>query len=124
MAWVLSTVQKISLEEGAPELPGFFVGQAESSPALTLVFEDTKTAQECAKCDEAHPRQGRGHESARLSPATSRRARLPWQRSPRAGDANSPAPSLAWPYSPQRALRASRAGQKAISWGQPRFTAD
>jgi hypothetical protein len=48
MAWVLSTVQKISLEEGAPELPGFFVGQAESSPALTLVFEDTKTAQECA----------------------------------------------------------------------------
>ena len=28
MAWVLSTVQSISLEEGAPELPGFFVGQA------------------------------------------------------------------------------------------------
>ena len=24
MAWVLSTVQSISLEEGAPELPGFF----------------------------------------------------------------------------------------------------
>jgi len=110
MAWVLSTVQKISLEEGAPELPGFFVGQAESSPALTLVFEDTKTAQECA--------------NAMKRPATSRRARLPWQRSPRAGDANRPAPSLAWPYSPQRALRASRAGQKAISWGQPRFTAD
>jgi hypothetical protein len=37
-----STVQSISLEEGAPELPGFFLGQAESSPALTLVFEDTK----------------------------------------------------------------------------------
>src|SRR5262249_19318827 len=48
MAWVLSTVQMISLEEGAPELPGFFVGQAESSPALTLVFGDTKTAEECA----------------------------------------------------------------------------
>jgi hypothetical protein len=44
----LSTVQSISLEEGAPELPGFFLGQAESSPALTLVFEDTKTAEECA----------------------------------------------------------------------------
>jgi len=48
MAWVLSTVQNISLEEGAPELPGFFIGQAESSPALTLVFNDTKTAEECA----------------------------------------------------------------------------
>jgi hypothetical protein len=35
-------------EEGAPELPGFFLGQAESSPALRLVFEDTKTAEECA----------------------------------------------------------------------------
>ena len=48
MARVLSTVQNISLEEGAPELPGFFLGQAESSPALPLVFEDTETAQECA----------------------------------------------------------------------------
>ena len=48
MAWVLSTVQMISLEEDAPEFPGFFVGQAESSPALTLVFKDTKTAEECA----------------------------------------------------------------------------
>jgi hypothetical protein len=26
MAWVLSTVQSISLEEGAPELTGFFLG--------------------------------------------------------------------------------------------------
>jgi hypothetical protein len=48
MAWVLSTVQSISLEEGAPELPGFFLGQSESSPALTLVFEDIKIAEECA----------------------------------------------------------------------------
>jgi hypothetical protein len=36
------------LRRAAPELPGFFLGQAESSPALTLVFEDTKTAEECA----------------------------------------------------------------------------
>jgi hypothetical protein len=41
MAWIVSTVQNISLEDGAPELPG-------SSTALALVFEDIKTAQECA----------------------------------------------------------------------------
>jgi hypothetical protein len=29
----VSTVQSISLEEGAPELPGFFVGQSSSSPS-------------------------------------------------------------------------------------------
>jgi hypothetical protein len=47
MAWSVGTVQYISLEEGAPELPGFFI-QEGSSPALTLVFEDRKTAEECA----------------------------------------------------------------------------
>jgi hypothetical protein len=47
MAWTVSTMQYISLEEGAPELPGFFV-QESSSPALILVFEDPKTAEECA----------------------------------------------------------------------------
>jgi hypothetical protein len=34
MAWIVSTVQSISLEEGAPELPGFFVGQSTSSAEL------------------------------------------------------------------------------------------
>jgi hypothetical protein len=47
MAWIVGTVQNISLEEGAPELPGFFI-QEGSSPALALVFEDIETAQECA----------------------------------------------------------------------------
>jgi hypothetical protein len=47
MAWIVGTVQNISLEDGAPELPGFFI-QEGSSPALALVFEDIKTAQECA----------------------------------------------------------------------------
>jgi hypothetical protein len=47
MAWIVGTVQNISLEEGAPERPGFFI-QEGSSPALTLVFEDVKTARECA----------------------------------------------------------------------------
>jgi hypothetical protein len=48
MAGNVSTVQSISLEEGAPELPGFFVGQSTSSAELTLVFEDVTTAEECA----------------------------------------------------------------------------
>ena len=48
MAWIVSTVQSISLEEGPPELPGFFVGQSSSSAELTLVFEDVTTAEECA----------------------------------------------------------------------------
>jgi hypothetical protein len=48
MAWIVSTVQSISLEEGAPELPGFFVGQSTSSAELTFVFEDVTTAEECA----------------------------------------------------------------------------
>ena len=46
MAWIVSTVQSISLEEGSPELPGFFVEG--SSAELTLVFEDATTAEECA----------------------------------------------------------------------------
>jgi hypothetical protein len=47
MAWIVSTVQKMSLEEGAPERPGFFIEEG-SSPALAVVFEDVKTALECA----------------------------------------------------------------------------
>lgn len=46
MAWIVGTVQNISLEEGAPERPGFFI-QEGSSPALALVFEDVNTAHEC-----------------------------------------------------------------------------
>jgi hypothetical protein len=47
MAWIVGSVQNISLEEGLPERPGFFI-QEGSSPALELVFEDAKTARECA----------------------------------------------------------------------------
>jgi hypothetical protein len=39
VAWIVGTVQNISLEEGAPERPGFFI-QEGSSPALALVFEE------------------------------------------------------------------------------------
>jgi hypothetical protein len=48
MAWIVSTVQSISLEQGLPDRPGFFIEQQGSSPTLTLVFEDKKTADECA----------------------------------------------------------------------------
>jgi hypothetical protein len=46
VAWIVGTVQNISLEEGAPERPGFFI-QEGSSPALALVFEDVNNAHEC-----------------------------------------------------------------------------
>jgi hypothetical protein len=48
MAWIVSTVQSISLAEGLPDRPGFFIEQQGSSPTLTVVFEDRKTADECA----------------------------------------------------------------------------
>jgi hypothetical protein len=42
-------VQSISLEEGLPNRPGFFVGPSDSPTTLTLVFEDLATAEDCAK---------------------------------------------------------------------------
>jgi hypothetical protein len=44
MAWIVSTVESICFEDG----PGFVVQEEGSSPTLTLVFEDRKTADECA----------------------------------------------------------------------------
>jgi hypothetical protein len=49
MAWIVGTVQSISLEEGLPNRPGFFVGPSDSPTTLTLVFEDLATAEDCAK---------------------------------------------------------------------------
>jgi hypothetical protein len=46
-AIVVSTVQSICLEDGLPDCPGFVVQEEGSSPPLTLVFEDRKTADEC-----------------------------------------------------------------------------
>jgi hypothetical protein len=59
MAWIVGTVQNISLEDGAPEFPGFFI-QEGSSPALALVFEDIKTAQECASAMQQIFNKARG----------------------------------------------------------------
>ena len=44
MAWI--TAQSISIED--PNRPGFYVGESDSSPTLTLVFEDLTTAEDCA----------------------------------------------------------------------------
>jgi hypothetical protein len=48
MAWIVSTVQSICLEDGLPDCPGFVIQEEGSSPTLTLVFEDQKTAEDCA----------------------------------------------------------------------------
>jgi hypothetical protein len=49
MTWTISSVQNVSLEDSVPTRPGFVIQHEEgSSPLLTLVFEDQKTAQDCA----------------------------------------------------------------------------
>ena len=49
MAWIVSKVQdSVSLEDDLPSRPGFVIQQEGSSPTLMLVFEDKKTAEECA----------------------------------------------------------------------------
>jgi len=48
MTWTISSVQNVSLED-VPTRPGFVIQHEEgSSPLLTLIFEDQKTAQDCA----------------------------------------------------------------------------
>jgi hypothetical protein len=41
-------VQNVSLEDSLPTRPGFVLQYEEGSALLTLVFEDQKTAQDCA----------------------------------------------------------------------------
>ena len=48
MTWTIGSVQNVSLEDSLPARPGFVIQHEGSSPILTLVFEDQKTAQECA----------------------------------------------------------------------------
>jgi hypothetical protein len=48
MAWIVGGVQDVSLEHDLPTCPGFVIQEEGSSPTLTLVFEDQKTAEDCA----------------------------------------------------------------------------
>jgi hypothetical protein len=48
MAWIINKVQDVSLEDTLPIRPGFVIQEEGSSPTLTLVFEDQKTAEDCA----------------------------------------------------------------------------
>jgi hypothetical protein len=45
-------VQDVSLDDSLPIRPGFVIQGRESSPTLTLVFENRKTAEDCAKAME------------------------------------------------------------------------
>jgi hypothetical protein len=47
-AWIIGNVQDVSLEDSLPICPGFVIQEEGSSPTLTLVFEDQKTAEDCA----------------------------------------------------------------------------
>jgi hypothetical protein len=57
--------------------------------------------------------------TARRHTAMSRRVRLRWQRSPRAGDGNSPAPPFAWPL-----VRSERSGHTACKELAPELAPD
>ena len=48
MAWITSKVDDVSLDDTLPTCPGFVIQEEGSSPTLTLVFEDRKTAEDCA----------------------------------------------------------------------------
>jgi hypothetical protein len=45
MTWTIGSVRNVSLEDSLPARPGFMIQHEEGS---SLVFEDQKTAQDCA----------------------------------------------------------------------------
>jgi hypothetical protein len=48
MIWRVGKVQDFDLGGGFIPSPGFTIQQEDRAPALTLIFEDLKTAEQCA----------------------------------------------------------------------------
>ena len=48
MIWRVGKVEDIDLGDGFVTSPGFTIKQEGRAPALTLLFEDLKTAEQCA----------------------------------------------------------------------------
>jgi hypothetical protein len=48
MGWSVSRVQEIAIGQGFIPSPGFTVQEDGRPPSLTLIFEDVKTAEQCA----------------------------------------------------------------------------
>jgi hypothetical protein len=48
MIWRVGKVENIDLGDGFITSPGFTIQQEGRAPALTLIFEDLKTAEQCA----------------------------------------------------------------------------
>jgi hypothetical protein len=48
MAWSVSTVEDIDIGEGFIPSPGFTIQEDGRSPSLIMLFEDLKTAEQCA----------------------------------------------------------------------------
>jgi hypothetical protein len=48
MIWRVGKVENIDMGPGFIPSPGFTVQQDGRSPALTIIFEDLKTAEQCA----------------------------------------------------------------------------
>jgi len=48
MGWNVSRVAEIAIQQGFIPSPGFTVQEDGRPPSLTLLFEDLKTAEQCA----------------------------------------------------------------------------
>ena len=48
MAWTVGKVREIDVRPGFIPSPGFTIQQNGQPPALTITFEDLKTAEQCA----------------------------------------------------------------------------
>lgn len=48
MVWSVSRVEDIAIGPGFIPSPGFTIQENGQSPALTMIFEDLKTAEQCA----------------------------------------------------------------------------
>jgi hypothetical protein len=48
MAWKVGNVQDIDLGPGFIPSPGFTIQEDDEAPVLTTIFEDLKTAEQCA----------------------------------------------------------------------------
>jgi hypothetical protein len=48
MAWSVGKVQDIAIAQGFIPSPGFTIQEDGRPPSLTMIFEDLKTAEQCA----------------------------------------------------------------------------
>ena len=60
MIWRVGKVENIDIGSGFIPSPGFTIQQDGRPPSLTIIFEDLKTAEQCASCRTSLRRLSRG----------------------------------------------------------------